>query len=57
MVFSINKLANILKVSPDILKRYLGPFQNTYLFYLLPRSGNTNERILPAKKSMRQTLE
>lgn len=49
-VFSINKLANILKVSPDTVRRYLEHFQNTYLVHLLPRFGKTNERILSAKK-------
>lgn len=49
-VFSINKLANILKISPDTVRRYLGHFQNTYLVSLLPRFGKTNERILSAKK-------
>ncbi|MDH7604779.1 MAG: ATP-binding protein, partial [Melioribacter sp.] len=49
-VFSINKLANILKISPDTVKRFLDYFQYTYLIYLLPRYGTTNERILSAKK-------
>jgi predicted AAA+ superfamily ATPase len=49
-VFSINKLANILKISPDTAKRYLDHFQNTYLLHLLPRYGKTNERLLSAKK-------
>ncbi|MBU2445420.1 MAG: DUF4143 domain-containing protein [Bacteroidetes bacterium] len=49
-LFSINKLANILKVSPDTVRRYLEHFQDTYLVHLLPRFGTTNERILSAKK-------
>lgn len=49
-VFSINRLAKILKVSPDTVRRYLEHFQNTYLVHLLPRFGKTNERILSAKK-------
>lgn len=49
-LFSINKLANILKVSPDTVRRYLEHFQDTYLAHLLPRFGTTNERILSAKK-------
>jgi hypothetical protein len=49
-VFSINKLANILKVSPDTVRRYLGYFQDTFLVHFLPRHGTTNERILSAKK-------
>lgn len=49
-VFSINKLANILKVSPDTVRRHLEHFGDTYLVHLLPRYGTTNERILSAKK-------
>ena len=49
-VFSINKLANILKVSPDTVRRYMEYFQDSYLVYLMPRFGKTNERILSAKK-------
>jgi hypothetical protein len=49
-VFSINKLANILKVSPDTVRRHLEHFSDTYLVHLLPRYGTTNERILSAKK-------
>lgn len=49
-VFSINKLANILKMSPDTVRRYLNHFQTTYLVNLLPRHGKTNERLLSAKK-------
>jgi len=49
-VFSINKIANILKISPDTVRRYLEYFQSTYLVQLLPRYGKTNERLLSAKK-------
>ena len=49
-VFSINKIANILKISPDTVRRYLEYFQSTYLVQLLPRCGKTNERLLSAKK-------
>lgn len=49
-VFSINKIANILNITPDTAKRYLEYFQSTYLIHLLPRYGKTNERILSAKK-------
>ncbi|MEJ5351048.1 MAG: ATP-binding protein [Melioribacteraceae bacterium] len=49
-VFSINKIANILRVSPDTVKRLISYFQDTYLIYLLPRYGTTNERLLSAKK-------
>lgn len=47
---SINKIANVLKISPDTAKRYLEMFADSYLIYLLPRYGKTNERILSPKK-------
>ena len=47
---SINKLGNILGLSPDTSRRYLGYFQDTYLVHLVPRWGKTNERILSPKK-------
>lgn len=47
---SINKLANILNVSPDTAKRYLYMFEETYLIYLIPRYGKTNETVLSSKK-------
>jgi predicted AAA+ superfamily ATPase len=47
---SINKLANILKISPDTAKRYLHLFEETYLIYLIPRYGKTNETLLSSKK-------
>lgn len=49
-VFSINKIANALGITPDSAKRYLKYFQDTYLIHLLPRYGKTNEKILSAKK-------
>lgn len=47
---SINKVANILKISPDTAKRYLTLFEQTYLIHLVPRFGKTNESLLSAKK-------
>lgn len=47
---SINKMANVLKISPDTAKRYLDMFADTYLIYLVSRCGKTNERILSPKK-------
>ncbi|MFP4406958.1 MAG: ATP-binding protein [Spirochaetaceae bacterium] len=47
---SINKLANILNLSPDTSRRYLGYFENAYLIYPVSRWGKTNERILSPKK-------
>jgi uncharacterized protein len=49
-IFSINKLANILNISPDTARRYLNLFNESYLIHLLPRYGKTNERILSPKK-------
>jgi len=47
---SINKVANILGISPDTSRRYLGYFEDTYLVHLVSRSGTTNERLLSPKK-------
>lgn len=47
---SINKIGNILKISPDTARRYLYYFQETYLIQLISRWGKTNERLLSAKK-------
>lgn len=47
---SINKIANILKISPDTARRHLEMFADTFLIYLMPRCGRTNERILSPKK-------
>ncbi len=47
---SINKIANILHISPDTARRYLLYFEETYLIYLLPRWGKTNEKLLSPKK-------
>ena len=47
---SINKLSKILGTTPDSVKRYLDMFSETYLIYLVPRCGKTNERILSPKK-------
>lgn len=48
--FSINKMANILKISPDSARRYLQMFADTYLIYLVQRYGKTNERLLSPRK-------
>lgn len=47
---SINKIGNILKISPDTARRYLYYFESTYLIHLMPRWGQTNQRLLSAKK-------
>lgn len=48
--FSINKIANVLQLSPDTARRYIDLFSDTYLIHLLSRHGKTNERILSPKK-------
>lgn len=47
---SLNKIANILKISPDTARRYLDYFENSYLLSTLSKSGKTNEVILSQKK-------
>jgi uncharacterized protein len=47
---SINKIAKILKISPDTSRRYLELFSDTFLINEVPRYGKTNERILAPKK-------
>ncbi len=49
-IASINKLAHILKISPDSARRYLKMFEDSYLIYLVPRFGKTNDRILSPQK-------
>jgi len=47
---SINKVAKILKISPDTAARYLTMFEETYLIHPVSRYGKTNEGILAPKK-------
>ncbi len=47
---SINKIANILRISVDSSKRYLSYFNDTFLIHLLSRYGKTNDKILSPKK-------
>ena len=47
---SVNKVAHILKISPDTAKRYLQMFEETYLIHLVSRHGKTNETLLSPKK-------
>ncbi|VEN74917.1 AAA family ATPase [Candidatus Desulfarcum epimagneticum] len=47
---SVNKISNILGISPDTSKRYLHYFQSAYLVHMIPRWGKTNQKILSAKK-------
>ncbi len=47
---SVNKMANILGLSPDTSRRYLSYFEDAYLVHPVSRWGTTNERILSPKK-------
>lgn len=47
---SINKIANILKISVNSSKKYLSYFNDTFLIHLLSRFGSTNEKILSPRK-------
>lgn len=48
--FTINKVAKIMGLSPDTVRRYLDYFAQTYLIYLIERCGRLNERIRAPKK-------
>lgn len=47
---SINKMANILNISPDTANRYLQIFADVYLIYPVQRYGKTNARLLSPRK-------
>ena len=47
---SLNKIANILKISSDTAGRYLTFFEETYLIHLVSHYGKTNQKILSPKK-------
>ncbi len=48
---SYNKLAKILKISVDSVKRYVGYFEKAYLFYVVDRySKSVNEKTTSPKK-------
>ena len=47
---SISKLAKILDVSPDTIRRFVNYFEETFMIYLVERCGKTNERIKSPKK-------
>ena len=48
---SYNKISEILKISVDSAKRYVGYFEKAYLFYTVERySKSLNERITSPKK-------
>lgn len=45
-----NKLANILKISVDSVRRYLSYFEDTYLVYMIGKHGSLNERMAAPRK-------
>ncbi|MDZ7837078.1 MAG: ATP-binding protein [Actinomycetota bacterium] len=47
---SLNKVSKILGIAPDSAKRYFDMFCQSYLIYIVPRCGKTNEKILSPKK-------
>ena len=48
---SYNKLAEILKISVDSVKRYVGYFEKAYLFYVVDRyTKSYNEKVTSPKK-------
>lgn len=48
---SYNKLAEILKISVDSVKRYVGYFEKAYLFYIVDRyTKSYNEKVTSPKK-------
>lgn len=48
---SYNKIAGILKISVDSVKRYIGYFEKAYLFYIVDRYAKSlNEKITSPKK-------
>ena len=47
---SINKLAKVIGLSPDTVRRYVDYFVQTYLVYTIERCGKLNERIRSPKK-------
>ncbi len=47
---SINKISNILKISPDTSRRYFDLFRDSFLIHPVMRFGTTNEQLLSPKK-------
>jgi predicted AAA+ superfamily ATPase len=47
---SLNKMAKILDIGVDTVRRYLGYFEDTYLIYSVTKYGKLNERIKNPKK-------
>ena len=47
---SVYKMSNTLKTSSENISRYLQLLEDTYLIYLVPRFGSTNQMIVSPKK-------
>lgn len=47
---SIYKISNTLKISSETTSRYFQMLEDTYLIYLVPRQGSTNQMISSPKK-------
>ncbi len=47
---SINKIAKVMGVSPDTVRRYLEYFRQTFLIYTIERCGKLNERLRAPRK-------
>lgn len=47
---SLNKIANILDIGVDSVRRYLAYFEDTYLIYTIEKYGKLNERLKNPKK-------
>lgn len=47
---SFHKIANILEISVDSVKRYFHYFEETYLIYSIEKYGKLNEKLKSAKK-------
>ncbi len=47
---SAYKISNTLKISAETVSRYLQYFEDTYLIYLVPRHGKTNQQLSSPRK-------
>jgi len=47
---SLNKVANILGISPDTSRRFFNYFTDTFLIYAMERCGKLNEKLRAPKK-------
>jgi predicted AAA+ superfamily ATPase len=47
---TFNKLGHLLKLSTDTIKQYVGLFEETFMFHIIPKCGSPNEQIYAPKK-------